>query len=235
MRRVLPLVILSLLIALPAFAQFDDVLKRAEKTLNSQSHDTSGLSDTKISSGLREALRVSASRAVAYTGRPDGFLKNQAIKIMLPDKLRSVGNGLRMVGMGAQGRRTRSRNESRRRAGHARREADLPQRPSAHDLCRCPPDPHRRRHRGHRFLQAHQHARTHHRLLARRQALDGARWRGASNTTRCCKAHPAARPLPAASISTSMFWEKPWMASSTPSAKKKKDPQGSRGADHMRC
>src|SRR5664280_2750434 len=102
MRRVLSLILLSLLTAIPSIAQLDDVLKRAENTLNSQHHNTSGLSDTKISSGLREALQVSASRAVAYTGRPDGFLKNQAIKVMLPDKLRSVGNGLRMVGMGAK-------------------------------------------------------------------------------------------------------------------------------------
>ena len=102
MRRALSLMLLSLLPAIPSIAQLDDVLKRAENTLNSQHHDASGLSDTKISSGLREALQVSASRAVAHTGRPDGFFKNQAIKIMLPDKLRSVGSGLRMVGMGAK-------------------------------------------------------------------------------------------------------------------------------------
>ena len=49
-----------------------------------------------------EALRISTSNAVARTGRPDGFLKNEAIKILLPDKLRTVGKGMRLMGMGAQ-------------------------------------------------------------------------------------------------------------------------------------
>ena len=61
-----------------------------------------GLSDDKIAAGLKEALTVSTGNAVALTGRPDGFLKNAAIKILLPEKLRSVGKGLRMVGMGSQ-------------------------------------------------------------------------------------------------------------------------------------
>lgn len=62
----------------------------------------SELSDGKITDGLKEALRVSTSRAVASTGRPDGFLKNEAIKILLPERLRKVGKGMRMIGMGTQ-------------------------------------------------------------------------------------------------------------------------------------
>jgi hypothetical protein len=62
----------------------------------------SDLSTDKITAGLREALKVSTSRAVAVTGKPDGFLKNPSIKIQLPDKLRSAGTGLRLVGMGPQ-------------------------------------------------------------------------------------------------------------------------------------
>src|SRR4051812_5362691 len=42
----------------------------------------SSVSTDKISAGLKEALKVSTSRAVASTGRPDGFLKNEAIKIL---------------------------------------------------------------------------------------------------------------------------------------------------------
>lgn len=61
-----------------------------------------GLTDDKITAGLKEALTVSTGNAVTLTGRPDGFLKNEAIKILLPDKLRSVGKTLRMVGMGSQ-------------------------------------------------------------------------------------------------------------------------------------
>ncbi len=102
MRRMLLLSAIVMLFSISGFAQFGDLVKDAEKTLNSPNRDTSGLSDTKISAGLKEALQVSTSNAVAHTGRHDGFLKNEAIKIMLPDKLRTVGNGLRMMGMGAQ-------------------------------------------------------------------------------------------------------------------------------------
>lgn len=51
---------------------------------------------------LKQALQVSTDKAVSLTGRPDGFLKNAAIKIMLPPKLTSVAKGLRMLGMGAK-------------------------------------------------------------------------------------------------------------------------------------
>src|SRR6476620_11801518 len=84
---------------LMAGAQLDEILKKAGTVLG---HDTSQLSDDKIIAGLKEALQVSTGRAVALTGRPDGFLKNQAIKILLPPKLEQVGRGMRMLGMGAK-------------------------------------------------------------------------------------------------------------------------------------
>jgi hypothetical protein len=64
--------------------------------------NSAGLSNDKIIAGLKEALTVSTGNAVALTGRPDGFLKNAAIKILLPEKLRNAGKGLRMIGMGSQ-------------------------------------------------------------------------------------------------------------------------------------
>jgi hypothetical protein len=81
-------------------AQLDEVLKKAGETLAHR--DTSGLSNDKIIAGLKQALQVSTAKAVALTGRPNGFLKNEAIKIALPPKLATVGRGLRMVGMGAK-------------------------------------------------------------------------------------------------------------------------------------
>lgn len=77
----------------------DEILKKAGAALG---HDTSQLSDDKIIAGLKEALQVSTSKAVALTGKPDGFLKNQAIKILLPPKLQTVGKTMRMLGMGAR-------------------------------------------------------------------------------------------------------------------------------------
>jgi uncharacterized protein DUF4197 len=61
-----------------------------------------GLTDAKIGSGLKEALKVGTENTVNLTGRPDGYFMNQAIKILMPPKLQSVEKGLRVVGYGPQ-------------------------------------------------------------------------------------------------------------------------------------
>ena len=91
---------LALCFSTRASAQFDEALKKAGQALAHQ--DTSGLSDDKITAGLKQALRVSTAKAVSLTGRPNGFLKNEAIRIALPPKLQTVGKGMRMLGMGAK-------------------------------------------------------------------------------------------------------------------------------------
>jgi hypothetical protein len=85
-----------------AQSQVDQIWKKAEATANSANLGNRGLSNDKITAGLKEALTVSTGKAVASTGKPDGFLKNEAIKILLPDKLRTVGKGMRLMGMGSQ-------------------------------------------------------------------------------------------------------------------------------------
>ena len=76
----------------------DDLRKKAEEALGRKQQP----SNDRVIAGLKEALTVSTRKAVVSTGRVDGFLKNAAIKILLPEKLRSVGRGLRAVGMGQQ-------------------------------------------------------------------------------------------------------------------------------------
>lgn len=94
--------ILFLLLCTSAHAQLDEILKKTGDALNQQNQrDTSSLSNTKIIAGLKQALQVSTGKAVALTGKPDGFLKNEAIKILLPPKLQTVGRGMRMIGMGS--------------------------------------------------------------------------------------------------------------------------------------
>jgi hypothetical protein len=85
-----------------AQTQLSDIWNKANQTASSANLGTAGLSSNKISAGLKEALTVSTGKAVATTGKPDGFLKNEAIRILLPDKLRSVGKGMRLLGMGSQ-------------------------------------------------------------------------------------------------------------------------------------
>jgi hypothetical protein len=100
MRRVLVVSAVVLGLSVVASAQLDDILKKAGDALSHS--NAASLSDDKIIAGLKQALQVSTGKAVALTGRPDGFLKNQAIKILLPPKLETVGRGMRMLGMGAR-------------------------------------------------------------------------------------------------------------------------------------
>jgi len=58
--------------------------------------------ESRIALGLREALTVGAENAVERTGRLDGFFKDEAIKILMPERLRRIETGLRAVGYGAQ-------------------------------------------------------------------------------------------------------------------------------------
>ena len=98
MRLALLTTALTLCLSTTTWAQLDQIVKEADQAL--EQRDTSGLSDSKIVSGLKQALELSTGKAVASTGKPDGFLKNEAIKILLPPKLEPVGRGLRMLGMG---------------------------------------------------------------------------------------------------------------------------------------
>lgn len=94
-------IMIFLLIFLPqvASAQFDDLLKGFDKLT---SPGTQILGNDKIVSGLKEALRIGTENTVNLTGTTDGFLKNEAIKILLPEKLQSMDKTLRLAGFGPQ-------------------------------------------------------------------------------------------------------------------------------------
>jgi hypothetical protein len=79
-----------------AFAQFDP--NEISKRLGSGTQGE--LSDSKIGSGLKQALQVGAENAVKLTGRPDGYFRDEAIKIVMPKNLQSLEKGLRAVGEG---------------------------------------------------------------------------------------------------------------------------------------
>ncbi|MDN3694035.1 DUF4197 domain-containing protein [Chryseobacterium tructae] len=59
------------------------------------------LTSTQISSGLKEALSVGVTDGVKKLALTDGFLKNEAVKILMPEKLRKVDATLRSVGLGS--------------------------------------------------------------------------------------------------------------------------------------
>lgn len=60
----------------------------------------SSLSDTKIASGLKQALSVGTKNAVHLVDKPGGYLDNQAIKILLPKSLQPAESILRGAGQG---------------------------------------------------------------------------------------------------------------------------------------
>jgi hypothetical protein len=86
----------------PAAAQMDKLLRDLGGSVPSLPGASGGLTDVKVGQGLQEALRVGTENAVSFTGRTDGYFKNQAIKILMPEKLKTLESGLRMVGYGPQ-------------------------------------------------------------------------------------------------------------------------------------
>ena len=59
-----------------------------------------GLSNAQIASGLKEALNKGIDKEVTKLMAPDGFYKDQMVKILLPQELQKVDQTLRDLGMG---------------------------------------------------------------------------------------------------------------------------------------
>ncbi len=72
---------------------FDDLLKEVGPVSNEGAPDNATLVK-----GLKEALAVGTKNAVKSVGGVDGYFRNQAIKILLPEKVRNVGELLGKVG-----------------------------------------------------------------------------------------------------------------------------------------
>ena len=76
-----------------AQVQIGDALKRLGA--HSSSADSS-----QTASALKQALEIGTKNTVAQTGTTNGFFQNQAIKILLPEKLRPLEKGVRLLGQG---------------------------------------------------------------------------------------------------------------------------------------
>lgn len=61
-----------------------------------------GLSNDEIVAGLKEALSVGSSKAAETVSAADGFFKDAAIKILMPEEAKKVEQKLRSLGMGKQ-------------------------------------------------------------------------------------------------------------------------------------
>lgn len=60
------------------------------------------LSETKIGSGLKEALKVGIKNAIGLLGKNDGYFTNQAVKVFLPEGIRKMEPALRSIGFGSR-------------------------------------------------------------------------------------------------------------------------------------
>jgi hypothetical protein len=81
---------------------FGDVLKGLGEMGANKNASTSSaaLSDKDLTHGLKDALAEGASKAVQLLGRPDGFLKNDKVRIPLPESLQKAESILQMLGQG---------------------------------------------------------------------------------------------------------------------------------------
>lgn len=100
-KLVLSLFALSLVVAVSAQTGSGEggVLKKASGLLN-KNKGGSGLSSEEIISGLKEALTVGAEKSVSQLSSVDGFMKDAAVKVLLPEEARQVEQKLRSLGMG---------------------------------------------------------------------------------------------------------------------------------------
>lgn len=79
-------------------AGFQDWLKETTKKLGGEK----GLSEDEIIKGLKQALEVGTTNAVATVSRTDGYFKNPEIRIPLPENVMKAEKLLRATGFGNQ-------------------------------------------------------------------------------------------------------------------------------------
>ena len=65
----------------------------------SQFPQTQGIGGIDISGGLKEALNNGIAKQVTKLTAIDGFYKNEAVKILLPEELKKVDSSLRKIGL----------------------------------------------------------------------------------------------------------------------------------------
>jgi hypothetical protein len=87
------ILVLVMAISLSGCAEMQQVLSQLPQTQNMGGVDISG--------GLKEALSNGITKQVTKLTATDGFYKNQAVKILMPEELKKVDSGLRRIGLGS--------------------------------------------------------------------------------------------------------------------------------------
>lgn len=84
--------------------KLDDLMKDVGNARGAATSRTApGAGDDKTNAaGIKEALAVGTERAVKSLGRPDGYLGNQAVRILMPSSIQKVADVARMAGFQKQ-------------------------------------------------------------------------------------------------------------------------------------
>lgn len=105
MKKLIPFLVL-LLFSFSLSAQKDSsnklggLFKKAGSKLSKNYSAGSGLSTGEIVSGLKEALSIGAEKSTSKLSAPDGFFKDAAVKILLPQQVQDIEKKMRMLGLG---------------------------------------------------------------------------------------------------------------------------------------
>lgn len=73
----------------------------AQQVLNSVNTGSTGLTSAEIASGLKEALRIGTQNGTGKLAAADGFFRNAAVKIPMPEEAKKVESTLRNIGLGS--------------------------------------------------------------------------------------------------------------------------------------
>ncbi|MUH37870.1 DUF4197 domain-containing protein [Zobellia amurskyensis] len=72
-----------------------------QQVVNQLPQGEAALGNDQIAAGLRQALDKGIQSQVSKLTQEDGFLKNEAVKILLPEELQKVDKTLRDIGLGS--------------------------------------------------------------------------------------------------------------------------------------
>lgn len=90
------IILLLLINPLLSQAQFKEIIKKTTEKTATITKSTGGVD---ISSGLKEALNKGVTEQVSKLTVVDGFYKNEAVKILMPEELAKVDKTLRKMGL----------------------------------------------------------------------------------------------------------------------------------------
>jgi len=88
MKKVIGILLLSFIVSASNAQILKEVYKKV--TGGGDKNSTNGLSTEEVVSGLKEALTLGAEKSASQLSNMDGFFKNAAIKILLPDEAKKV-------------------------------------------------------------------------------------------------------------------------------------------------